>query len=160
MKAGVGAKSQLSYAAMFMTYKQPWVTLWDQSCICSICKKIDAHIWQSFLTSNVATSDTEGEDFTSDLMFTPISPITTPAASVSALTPGPTVPAIPVLSPANTATTLDPNPSCPLFQPQLWSAAVEVPEPPNDIEMPPVVVIPHPLVVVAKEGRCYNPYNK
>jgi hypothetical protein len=130
MKAGVGAKSWLPYAAMFTAYKQLWVTLWDQPCICSIRNKIDTYVWQSSSTSNVVMSDTEGEDFTSDLMrlaianagckesdipgpttdnipgpttdnipdiprpVTPISPIVIPAASASALTPGPAVPVI------------------------------------------------------------------
>ncbi|KAG1744576.1 uncharacterized protein EDB91DRAFT_1016563, partial [Suillus paluster] len=53
MKAGVGAKSRLPYAAMFMAYKQLWVTLWDQPCICLIHKKIDTYVWQSSSTSNV-----------------------------------------------------------------------------------------------------------
>ncbi|KAG2123408.1 hypothetical protein DEU56DRAFT_917456 [Suillus clintonianus] len=153
-KAGVGAKSRLPHAAMFTAYKQLWVSLWDQPRICLIRKKIDAYVWQSSSTSNVATSDAEGEDFTSDLMclaitnagckesdfpgpttdnipgtttdntsdiprpVTPISPIVIPAASASALTPGPAVPvivpaapAIPVLGPAKTTTAPDPNPT-------------------------------------------------
>ncbi|KAG1748381.1 uncharacterized protein EDB91DRAFT_1245087 [Suillus paluster] len=67
-KDGVGVKSQLPYAAMFTAYKQLWVTLWDEPRIISIRQKIDSHVWQSSSTTNVATSDAEGEDFTSDLM--------------------------------------------------------------------------------------------
>ncbi|KAG1783209.1 hypothetical protein EV702DRAFT_1191641 [Suillus placidus] len=127
-KAGVGAKSRLPYAAMFTAYKQLWVTLWDQPRICSIHKKIDTYVWQSSSTSNVVTSDTDGEDFTSDLMLlaianagckesdfpgpttnntpdipgpvTPISPIVIPAASESALTSGPAVPVVVPAAPA------------------------------------------------------------
>ncbi|KAG2114720.1 uncharacterized protein F5147DRAFT_649877 [Suillus discolor] len=54
--------------SVIMAYKQLWVTLWDQPHICIIHKKINAYIWQSSLTSNVAMSDIENEDFTSDLI--------------------------------------------------------------------------------------------
>ncbi|KAG1844844.1 hypothetical protein DFJ58DRAFT_843936 [Suillus subalutaceus] len=66
-KDGVGARSRLPYAAMFTAYKQLWVTLWEEPRIISIRQKIDTHVWQSS-TSNVAASEAEGEDFTSDLM--------------------------------------------------------------------------------------------
>ncbi|KAG0695729.1 hypothetical protein DFH29DRAFT_879836 [Suillus ampliporus] len=193
-KAGVGTKSRLPYAAMFTAYKQLWVTLWDQPCICLICKMIDTYVWQSSSTSNVVTSDTDSEDFTSDLMclaianagckesdfpglttnntldipgpVTLISSIVIPAASESALSPGPAVLvvvpaalAIPVLGPVQTTTALDPNPTTLLpaiLIPTVASAGVaavtvtaasefppaatiEVPEVPN-VEILPVVV--------------------
>ncbi|KAG1741140.1 hypothetical protein EDB19DRAFT_1908166 [Suillus lakei] len=140
MKAGVGTKSWLPYAAMFMAYKQLWVTLWDQPRICTIRKKIDAYVWESSSTSNIATSDAEGEDFTSDLMHLaitnagykesndfpgppttdnnpvndipgPVTP-TTPMIAPSAPAIVPSAPAIMVLAPANATTT--PNPATPL----------------------------------------------
>jgi hypothetical protein len=52
---------------MFTAYKQLWVTLWEEPRIISIRQKIDTHVWQSS-TSNVAASEAEVEDFTSDLM--------------------------------------------------------------------------------------------
>lgn len=61
-------KSRLPYAAMFTAYKQLWVTLWEEPCILSIRRQIDRHVWQSTSSSNIATSDAEGEDLTSDLM--------------------------------------------------------------------------------------------
>ncbi|KAG1720436.1 hypothetical protein EDB19DRAFT_1835989 [Suillus lakei] len=67
-KDGVGAKSCLPYAAMFTAYKQLWVMLWEEPCILSIHQKIDCHVWQSTSSSNVVTSDAEGEDLTPDLM--------------------------------------------------------------------------------------------
>ncbi|KAG2348729.1 hypothetical protein BDR05DRAFT_995132 [Suillus weaverae] len=110
-KAGVGVKSWLPY--------------------------IDAHVWQSSSTSNIAMSDTEGEDFTSDLMHLaianaghkesndfpgppttdsnlvndipgPVTP-TTPMITPSALAIVPSAPAITVLFPANATTA--PNPA-------------------------------------------------
>ncbi|KAG1846022.1 hypothetical protein F4604DRAFT_1977349 [Suillus subluteus] len=139
-KSGVGAKSRLPYAAMFMAYKQLWVTLWDQPRICTIRKKIDAYVWQSSSTSNIATSDAEGEDFTSDLMRLaianaghkesdnlpgppttdnnpvndipePVTP-TTPMIAPSAPAIVPSAPAIAALAPANATTA--PNPATPL----------------------------------------------
>ncbi|KAG1893063.1 uncharacterized protein F5891DRAFT_1196876 [Suillus fuscotomentosus] len=67
-KDGVGTKSCLPYAAMFAAYKQLWVTLWEEPHILSIRRQIDHHVWQSTSSSNIATSDAEGEDLTSDLM--------------------------------------------------------------------------------------------
>ncbi|KAG1906806.1 uncharacterized protein F5891DRAFT_1182216 [Suillus fuscotomentosus] len=67
-KDGVGAKSRLLYAAMFAAYKQLWVTLWEEPCILSIHQQIDRHVWQSTSSSNIATSDAEGKDLTSNLM--------------------------------------------------------------------------------------------
>ncbi|KAG1756661.1 uncharacterized protein EDB91DRAFT_1241706 [Suillus paluster] len=52
---------------MFTAYKQLWVTLWEEPHIILIRQKIDTHIWQSS-TSNVAASEAEAKDFTSDLM--------------------------------------------------------------------------------------------
>ncbi|KAG1840104.1 hypothetical protein C8R48DRAFT_679648 [Suillus tomentosus] len=67
-KVGVGAKSRLLYAAMFAAYKQLWVMLWEEPHILSIHRQIDRHVWQSTSSSNIATSDTEGKDLTSNLM--------------------------------------------------------------------------------------------
>ncbi|KAG1747036.1 uncharacterized protein EDB91DRAFT_1245475 [Suillus paluster] len=110
-KAGVGAKSRLPYAAMFTAYKQLWVTLWCQPHICTIRKKIDAYVWQSSSTSNIATSNAEGEDFTSDLMCLAIAnaghkesddfpgPPTTDNNSVNDI-PGPVTPTTPMIAPS------------------------------------------------------------
>ncbi|KAG2103988.1 uncharacterized protein F5147DRAFT_775694 [Suillus discolor] len=132
-KDGVGARSRLPYAAMFTAYKQLWVMLWEEPRIISIRQKIDTHVWQSS-TSNVAASEAEGEDFTSDLMrlalanagrkdsdsptinedpappTTPTSPIIDTPVVIAPPVP-PTVPAItPATSPLDQATETIINP--------------------------------------------------
>ncbi|KAG1787603.1 uncharacterized protein HD556DRAFT_1312639 [Suillus plorans] len=100
-------------------YKQLWVTLWEEPCIISICQKINTHVWQSS-TSNVAASEAEAEDFTSDLMHLaianaghkdsdsltinedptpPITP-TSPTIDTLAVIAPPVLPTVPAITPA------------------------------------------------------------
>ncbi|KAG2086951.1 uncharacterized protein F5147DRAFT_659072 [Suillus discolor] len=123
-KDGVGARSRLpNYGSL----------LWEEPHIISIRQKINTHVWQSS-TSNVAASEAEGKDFTSDLMrlalanaghkdsdsptinedpappTTPTSPIIDTPVVIAPPVP-PTVPAItPAMSPLDQATETIINP--------------------------------------------------
>lgn len=149
---------------MFTAYKQLWVTLWEEPRIISIRQKIDTHVWQSS-TSNVAASEAEGEDFTSDLMrlalanagrkdsdyptinedpappTTPTSPtIDTPVVIAPPVPPTVTVPAItPAMSPQATETIINPVPI---------SAAVQLPVSLTGNTNVPIVAVTTPTALV------------
>ncbi|KAG1738754.1 hypothetical protein EDB19DRAFT_1909157 [Suillus lakei] len=162
MKAGVGMKSQLPYAAMFTAYKQLWVTLWDQPHICTIHKKIDAYVWESSLISNITMSDAEGEDFTSDLMCLAIAntghkesnnfpgPPTTNNNPVNDI-PGLVTPTTPMIAPS--ALAIVPSAPGPAIVPSAPAIAVLAPANTTTTPNPatPLLAIPAPGPPVASE---------
>ncbi|KAG2365655.1 hypothetical protein BDR07DRAFT_1481108 [Suillus spraguei] len=148
-KAGVGAKSQLPYAAMFMAYKQ---------------------LWQSSLTSNIAMSDTEGEDFTSDMMCLAIAnaghkesndfpgPMTTDNNPVNDI-PGPIMPTTPMITPSALAVVPSAPvvvPSAPVVVPSALAITVLVPAnattAPNPATLLPAIPAPGPPVASESAG--------
>jgi hypothetical protein len=145
---------------MFTAYKQLWVTFWDQPRICTIRKKIDAYVWQSSSTSNIATSNAEGEDFTSDLMRLAIAnaghkefddlpgPPTTDNNPVNDI-PGPVTPTTPIIGPSAPAIV----PSAPAIVPS--APAIVVLAPANATTAPnpatPLPAVPVPGLPMASE---------
>ncbi|KAG1900688.1 uncharacterized protein F5891DRAFT_980262 [Suillus fuscotomentosus] len=98
-KAGVGAKSQLPYAAMFMAYKQLWVFTSDLMCL-AITNA--GHKESDDFPGPMTTNDNPVNDIPGPAM--PTTPMIAPSAPVIV----PLAPAIVVLVPANATTTLNP----------------------------------------------------
>ncbi|KAG1720905.1 uncharacterized protein EDB91DRAFT_1256769 [Suillus paluster] len=124
--------------------------------ICTIRKKIDAYVWQSSSTSNIAMSNAEGEDFTSDLMRLAIAnaghkesnnfpgPPTTDNNSVNDI-PGPVTPTTPMIAPSAPAIV----PSAPAIMALAPANATTAPNPATTL---PAIPAPGPPVASEPAG--------
>ncbi|KAG2046378.1 hypothetical protein BDR06DRAFT_977513 [Suillus hirtellus] len=152
MQAGVGAKSQLPYAAMFMAYKQLWVFTSDLMglAITNVGHKESNNFPGPMTTNDNPVNDIPGPAMPTTPMIAPSAPVIVPLA-----------PAIVVLVPANATTALNsatlllaiPAPGPPVASefagvaaataayedsvPSVMAVDSEVPGVPNDV---PVVV--------------------